>query len=67
MAEEQTVTIDNQDYKLSEMSDKAKEDLGSLRAVDRKIAEAQQDLAILQTARNAYAKSLSEQLPKTQQ
>lgn len=64
MTEEQTVTIDGKEYKLSELNDKAKADLSSLQLVDRKIAEAQQQLAILQTARNAYAQSLGQQLPK---
>ena len=52
------VTIDGADYDLDEMSDNAKAQLESLVAVDKKIGEIQQDLAILQTARNAYAVAL---------
>ena len=58
-----TVTIDDKEYTLDNLSDKAKEDLASLRVVDQKIEQNKQELAILQTARNAYARSLNEQLP----
>jgi hypothetical protein len=61
------VTIDGKEYKLDDLSDKAKADLTSMKLVDQKIAQKQQDLAILQTARNAYAKSLTENLPKSEQ
>ncbi len=57
-----TVTIDGKEYELDGLSDQAKNDLLSLQLVDQKISQKQQDLAILQTARNAYARSLSEQL-----
>ncbi|MEA3465274.1 MAG: DUF6447 family protein [Thermodesulfobacteriota bacterium] len=58
------VTIDGNDYPIDSLSDKAKADLGSLQLVDQKIAQNQQELAILQTARNSYARSLGEQLPE---
>ncbi|MDD2556743.1 MAG: DUF6447 family protein [Desulfuromonas sp.] len=61
------VTIDGKDYVFDDLSDKAKNDLLSVRAVDRKINENKQEMAILQTARNAYARSLSEQLPVEKQ
>lgn len=57
-----TVTIDGKEYTFDDLSEKAKNDLASIQLVDQKIIETQQQLAILQTARNAYAKSLSEQL-----
>lgn len=59
-----TVTIDNIDYNFDDLPDKAKQDLLSLQLVDQKITEKQQELAIFQTARNAYAKSLQEQVPQ---
>jgi len=61
------VTIDGKDYELENLSEKAKNDLLSLRIVDKKIEENKQEHAILQTARNAYARSLSEQLPVEKQ
>ena len=67
MNKQQTVTIDGAEYNLADLSEKARGDLVSLQRVDQKIAENQQELAILQTARNAYARSLAEQLPKNAQ
>jgi cytochrome c biogenesis factor len=61
------VTIDGKEYTLDNLSEKAKQDLASLNLADRKINENKQELAILQTARNAYARSLSEQLPVEKQ
>lgn len=58
------ITIDGKEYPLDLLSEEAKAQLVSLQMVDRKIAEAQQDLAILQTARNAYAKALKGLLPE---
>lgn len=57
------ITIDGNEYPLELLSEEAKAQLVSLQMVDRKIAEAQQDLAILQTARNAYANALKGMLP----
>ena len=57
------ITIDGKEYPLDLLSEEAKAQLLSIQMVDRKIAEAQQDLAIMQTARNAYAKALKELLP----
>lgn len=61
------VTIDGKEYALDNLSEKARQDLASLNLADRKINENKQELAILQTARNAYARSLSEQLPVDKQ
>ena len=60
-----TITIDDVSYELDMLSDDAKAQIQALQATDRKIAEAQQDLAILQTARNAYAMALQDLLPAT--
>lgn len=67
MAEEKKVTIDGKEYVLDDLSEQARNNLVSLQLVDRKIAETNQELSILQTARNAYAHSLSEELPKEKQ
>ena len=64
---EKKVTIDGKEYAVEDLSEKAKQDLVSMQLVDQKIAQNQQELAILQTARNAYAKSLAEQLPVDKQ
>ncbi|MBE9395942.1 hypothetical protein IOQ59_01570 [Pontibacterium sp. N1Y112] len=57
------INIDGKEYPLELLSESAKGQLLSLQLVDKKIAEAQQQLAILQTARNAYAKELKKELP----
>ncbi len=58
-----TIMIDDVQYSVDDLSDSAKAQLGSLQAVDQKIIDAQQHLAILQTARNTYASALREHLP----
>ena len=58
-----TITIDDLEYDLDTLSDAAKAQLGSLQAVDRRIAALQEELAIHQTARNAYANALKALLP----
>jgi hypothetical protein len=50
-----TVTIDGKEYDLESLSDAAKAQMQSIQVVDRNIADAQAELSILQTARNAYA------------
>jgi hypothetical protein len=58
------ITIDNKPYDLNNLSTEAKQQLEMLVATDNKIRELQRDLAISQTARNAYARALGELLPK---
>ena len=59
-----TITIDDIVYAEDELSNEAKEELGSMQICDQKIATLQTDLAIAQTARNAYANALNGLLPK---
>jgi hypothetical protein len=67
MTEAQKITIDGKDYDLASLSDEAKNQLMNIRVADQKIVSAQQDLAVLQTARNAYSRALAEALPKVSQ
>lgn len=67
MDDNAVVSINGRQYLLKDLNEKAKSQLMNLRVADQKIAQAQQDLAILQTARNAYARALSVSLPKVNQ
>ena len=58
------ITIDNKEYDPNSLATEAKQQLEMLVATDNKIRELQRDLAISQTARNAYAKALQVLLPK---
>jgi len=58
-----TITIDGKEYDLETLSGAAKGQLQSVQVVDRKIADVQAELAILQTARNAYVNGLKAELP----
>ncbi|OYZ67095.1 MAG: hypothetical protein B7Y17_00445 [Sulfuricurvum sp. 24-42-5] len=59
-----TISIDNIEYELTSLSDEAKAQIGSIQAVDQKIADLNTQLAIMTTARNAYAQALQPLLPK---
>lgn len=58
------IIIDNKQYDLNTLSTETKQQLEMLVATDNKIRELQRDLAISQTARNAYAKALKALLLK---
>lgn len=58
-----TITIDNQEYIIADLSDQAKTQITNLRVTDAEIIRLQQQLAIAQTARTAYANALQKELP----
>ena len=62
-AQAPSVNIDGVNYDLNSLSDDAKAQIASLQIVDQKVRELQQELAILQTARNAYLAALKAALP----
>ena len=62
----QTVTIDGTEYNLADLSENARSQVTNLRVTDQEIARLQQQLAIAQTARTAYARALSAELPKAE-
>tara|TARA_B110000090_G_scaffold62873_1_gene71926 strand:+ start:70 stop:291 length:222 start_codon:yes stop_codon:yes gene_type:complete len=59
-----TITIDDIAYAEDDLSNEAKNELTNMQVCDQRIAALQTDLAIAQTARNAYAASLNGLLPK---
>lgn len=58
------ITIDEKEYELESLSENARAQLMSLQMCDQKVQQLQQELAIVQTARNAYAAALKEMLPE---
>lgn len=67
MTDTQTITIDGKEYALDSLSESAKAQLTNLRVVDQEISRLQQQQAIAQTARNAYANALKAELPSGNQ
>lgn len=59
-----TINIDGQHYALTSLSDQARQQLQSLQLCEQRAQELQRDLAITQTARNAYAQALKALLPQ---
>ena len=55
-----TITINNQDYDTDTLPDAAKQQLQMLALTDAEIKRLQAQLAIAQTAKNAYARALAE-------
>lgn len=59
-----TVTIDGKEYESEILSDAARGNLQNIQICDQKLAELKREQAIVQTARNAYASALKNDLPK---
>ena len=64
MTDVKTITIDDKEYVLEDLSEAARAQLVSLQITDQEIIRLQQQQKIAQTARNAYARALSAELPK---
>ncbi|MFA5216691.1 hypothetical protein [Sulfuricurvum sp.] len=58
------IIIDNKEYALEDLTEDAQAQIASIQVVDQKIADLNAQLAIMQTARNAYAQTLVSLLPK---
>ncbi|HIJ80746.1 MAG TPA: hypothetical protein HPP76_03445 [Desulfuromonadales bacterium] len=58
------IKIDEKEYELDLLSSAAKQQLVSLQFVDAELQRMNAQIAILQTARIAYANALKEALPK---
>lgn len=55
-----TITIDGKEYNLESLGQKGREQLQNLRVTDHEMQRLQDQLAIMQTARNTYARILAE-------
>ena len=64
MTDVKTITIDDKEYVLEDLSEAARAQLVSLQVTDQEIIRLQQQQKIAQTARNAYAQALNAELPK---
>mgnify|MGYP007055198025 FL=1 len=62
--QEPTITFDGKDYKVADLSDEAKNQLQSLQLADTEIKRLKMQLAMIQTARNAYQQALVNTLPQ---
>lgn len=58
------ITIDGKQFDTEALSDDARAQIANIQLTDQKLIQLQQELAIVQTARNAYARALAESLPK---
>ena len=56
------IKIDDKDYELDTLSDEAKAQLTSIQFVDAELQRVNAQTAVLQTARNTYAKALNDAL-----
>ncbi|WP_438766472.1 DUF6447 family protein [Kushneria sp. TE3] len=64
MSEANSIKIDGKDYDTTSLTDDARSQIQNLRATDQEIARLEQQLAIVRTARNAYASALRKVLPE---
>jgi hypothetical protein len=60
----QTLTIDNVEYNVADLSEAARAQVVNVRVTDEEIQRLNRLLAIAQTARTAYANALKNELPK---
>lgn len=58
-----TINIDDKEYEVEGLPESVKAQIISLRSCDQRMLGLQQELAIVQTARNAYANALKAELP----
>ena len=61
---EQTIKIDGKEYKATDLSQKAKEQLNNLQFVDAQIQQLNNEWAVADTARIGYTNALKAELEK---
>ena len=62
----ESININGIDYELDQLSEEAKAQIAALQLVGERLIKAEQEVAILQTARNAYAQALADLLPSNE-
>ncbi len=63
-ADRKKITIDNVEYKLDELSDNAKTQIGNINFVDSRIQQLDNEWAVADTARIGYTNALKAELAK---
>ena len=58
------ITVDGTEYNSEDLSDNGKAQLVSLQFLEQQMAKLKNEIAVYQTARNAYAKALKAELEK---
>ena len=58
------ITVDNIEYNTEDLSDNGKAQLASLQFLEAQMGKLNNEIAVYQTARNAYVKVLKEELEK---
>lgn len=58
------ITIDGKEYDSEKLNEHARNNLLNIQFCEQRLNEMKRELAITQTARNAYAQALKGQLPK---
>lgn len=58
------ITIDGKEYDTETLSDDVKNNIQNVQYCEQKLAELKREVAMAQTARNAYAQALKGALPK---
>jgi tetratricopeptide (TPR) repeat protein len=58
----EVIRVGNKEIKLNDLSDAARSQLANIQAVDQQIADIQQQIAIMQAARNVYLSALKNEL-----
>ncbi|MEO0392661.1 MAG: hypothetical protein AAF213_05355 [Pseudomonadota bacterium] len=64
MSNDQTITINDKEYRVADLSEDALAQVRNLQAVDQELARLQSQAAIAQTARAAYLNALNQALPE---
>ena len=57
-----TLTIDDKEYEIDDLSDEAKAQIMAIRFVDQELVRLGTKSAAMQTARNAYARALASEI-----
>ena len=58
------ITIDNKEYDTEALSEEANTRIQNIKYCEEKMNELRREMAMVQTARNAYAQALKSSLPK---